>query len=249
MKKKMLFLIIIIYINKIIYISKSKKNKKYKNEEISPKICICTLGKTENRYIKEFVDYYEKYGVDIIFLYDNNDNDGERFEEIIGNYINKGFVKLINWRGRKKQLYNIMNDCYLNNYKLYDWLIFYEIDEYIHLKNYTNIKTFLKEPKFKNCSVIYLNWVFHTDNNLINYDNRSLKERFPIIDKNIRKNANNYKIPVKSILKGNISRLIINCVHTLNRKLKSCNGFGLEPNLDLYYIKNPDFEYYYIVLF
>ena len=101
-----------------------------------------------------------------------------------------------------------MNDCYLNNYKLFDWLIFYEIDEYIHLKNYTNIKTFLKEPKFKNCSVIYLNWVFHTDNNLINYDNRSLKERFPIIDKNIKKNANNYKIPVKSILKGNISRLI-----------------------------------------
>jgi hypothetical protein len=28
--------------------------------------------------------------------------------------------------------------------------------------------------------------------------------------------------------------------------LKSCNGFGLEPNLDLYYIKNPDFENYYI---
>ena len=76
--------------------------KKYKNEEISPKICICTLGKTENRYIKEFVDYYEKYGVDIIFLYDNNDNDGERFEEVIGNYINitlfnkrKKYLKLI----------------------------------------------------------------------------------------------------------------------------------------------------------
>ena len=29
-----------------------------------------------------------------------------------------------------------MNDCYLNNYEKFDWLIFYDIDEYIFLKNY-----------------------------------------------------------------------------------------------------------------
>ena len=37
------------------------------------KVCICTLGKKENRYVREFVEYYEKYGIDKIFLYDNND--------------------------------------------------------------------------------------------------------------------------------------------------------------------------------
>ena len=73
----------------------------------------------------------------------------------------------------------MMDDCYQKNYQNYDWLIFYEVDEYIHLKNYTNIKKFLTEERFNNCSKIYLNWVFHTDNNLIHYDNRSVQERFP----------------------------------------------------------------------
>ena len=53
-------------------------------------ICICTLGKKENRYIREFVTHYEKYGVDKIYLYDNNDINGERFEEVIKDYIDKG---------------------------------------------------------------------------------------------------------------------------------------------------------------
>lgn len=48
--------------------------------------------------------------MDKIFLYDNNDNDEERFEEVIGDYINKGFVKLINWRGKRKQIELYMKD-------------------------------------------------------------------------------------------------------------------------------------------
>jgi len=91
------------------------------------KVCVCTLGKNENRYIKEFVQHYEKYGVDKIFLYDNNDIDGERFETVIKDYSEKGFVDILDWRGKKKQIYNIMNDCYKQNYRNYDWLIFYEI--------------------------------------------------------------------------------------------------------------------------
>ena len=71
------------------------------------------------------------------------------------------------------------NNCYINNYKIFDWIIFYDIDEYIHLENYTNIKDYLNEKKFDKCLKINLNWNIHTDNNLIHYDNRTLKERFP----------------------------------------------------------------------
>ena len=46
----------------------------------------------------------------------------------------------------------------------YDWLLFYEIDEYIHLHNY-NIKSFLNQEKFDGCQLIYLNMICHTDNN------------------------------------------------------------------------------------
>jgi hypothetical protein len=68
----------------------------------------------------------------------------------------------------------------------FDWLIFYEIDEYIHLKYYSNIKQFLSEDKFKNCETIQLNWLFHTDNEKIYYENIPLNIRFPASNKSIK---------------------------------------------------------------
>ena len=63
-----------------------KKYKLIKNQRIKDlKVCLCTLGKNENRYIREFVEFYKNYNVDQIYLYDNNDIDGERFEDVEGN--------------------------------------------------------------------------------------------------------------------------------------------------------------------
>ena len=124
-------------------------------------------------------------------------------------------------------------------------MIFYDIDEYINLKNYTNIKDFLNEKKFENCQAIYLNWVIHTDNNLIHYKNKTLHERFPILEPNARNNNKNKYIPVKSILKGHIPNITVNCLHKLNHRLKGCNGFGVKPKLLLYSME-PDFTYYFI---
>ena len=81
-------MIIIFYSFIIIYkysFSKSKKQN-MKKEDIN--IALCTLGKKENLYIKEFSDHYKNYGVNKIYLYDNNDIDGEIFEDEINDYIN-----------------------------------------------------------------------------------------------------------------------------------------------------------------
>ncbi len=37
----------------------------------------------ENHYIREWIEYYLNLGVDKIFLYDNNDINGEKFEDEI----------------------------------------------------------------------------------------------------------------------------------------------------------------------
>lgn len=66
------------------------------------KVCLCTVGKLENNYIVEFVEHYFKYKVDKIFLYDNNDINGERFEKVLSNYINNNYVEITNYRGQKK---------------------------------------------------------------------------------------------------------------------------------------------------
>ena len=210
------------------------------------KICVCTVGKIENRYIEEFVEHYFKYGIDTIFLYDNNDINGEKFEEVINNYIIKGFVKLINYRGKIRALMEMMNDCYIRNYRYYDWLIFFEIDEYIYLKNVKNIKNFFRKSRFNKCERIQLNWIFHTDNNLLYYDQRPLKERFPQREKKARGVKIGDWNGIKSILRGHIPNITIECVHTLNHKLKTCDGFGHPKQIDGIITKNADFEYYYI---
>jgi hypothetical protein len=222
----------------------------HQNKNQNIKVCICTIGKEENRYIREFVTYYEKFGVDTIFLYDNNDNDNEYFDDVIKDYIDKGFVKVFNWRGIQRPHFKAINDCYVKFNMFYDWLIFYDIDEFIHLSNYINIKDFLNERKFSRCKKIYLNWVMHTDNDLISYENLSLFKRFPQVERDAIID-NNFSQKVKSILRGNISKFIIannsHTSHVITDSVKACNGFGKIINLDEeFYLKNSDSKYYYI---
>ena len=138
----------------LIIINKKKGFAIIKKDNLSNlKVCICTLGKKENKYISEFVEHYKKYGVDKIYLYDNNDINGEKFEDVIGEYVANNFVEIINWRGVKgtSTYFRIMDSCYQSYHDEYDWLIFYELDEFIYLKNYTNIKLFLSNKIYDKC--------------------------------------------------------------------------------------------------
>jgi len=206
------------------------------------KVCLCTVGKYENNYIIEFVEHYFKYNVDKIFLYDNNDINGERFEKILDKYIKINYVEIINNRGQKGIQRRIFTNCYKRNYNNYDWLIFYDLDEFINLKGFSNIKDFLKQKKFHECESIYLNWIIHTDNNLLYYDNRTLFKRFP------EKYTNKKFCRGKTILKGHLERQInFHSTHTPNSKIVRCNGFGKKMEAS-YGIdcKIPDFKFYFI---
>ncbi len=214
-----------------------------KNQKL--KVCLCTLGKKENKYIREFVEHYRKYGVDKIFLYDNNDIDGERFEEVINDYINEGFVELINWRGESKALIKIINNCYQNNHDIYDWLIFYEIDEFIYLKTFNNIKDFLSQKAFDKCKSIQLNWVHRSDNNQFNYQNKPLAVRFREKGENVKQKFNKLAF-IKTIIRGHMNNITISLVHRLSLKIKGCDGFGKKANLKGILAIKPDYEYFYI---
>ena len=72
------------YISLFFFIFELKFENRKKDNKI--KVCLCILGKNEKRYAREFVEYYKKLDVDKIFIYDNNDILGEKFEYMLGDY-------------------------------------------------------------------------------------------------------------------------------------------------------------------
>ena len=181
-----------------------------------------------------------KYGVDKIFIYDNNEINGERFDSILADYMKSNYVEILNYRGIEAKQLRMLQDCYNKNNKYYNWLIFYDIDEFIYLKNFNNIKEFLNRKKFNKCQSIYLNWVIHTDNNLKYYDNRPLYKRFP--EKYINKNYCNGK----TIIRGNLEGIKMQTTHLLDYKIERCNGFGKKFIPRGIFCIIPDYTYYYI---
>ena len=98
-----LFLILLIFFLLFIFFSNNIK------------VCICTIGKNGNKYIREFIEHYKHYGIDKIFIYDNNDINGEYFREVINDYIKNKYIEIINFRGKKKVQLLSYRDCYKKN--------------------------------------------------------------------------------------------------------------------------------------
>ena len=174
------------------------------------------MGKQENLYALEFINYYKKLGIDQIFIYDDNDQKQENFSDLI-NPLKLKNVKILPSINHNQTL--TYTSCY-NNYKYkFDWLLIVDFDEFLVIKN-NNLKTYLSREKFKKCDFISFNWVIPNDNDLLKYDNRSLFERFPGPFKN-----NKF---VKTIIRGNIDDLKYS-IHSPLRSSKkniTCNNVG-----------------------
>ena len=233
--KSIIIRVILIIVNIFINIKLFKKIK----------VCLCTIGKQENLYAREYVNYYRNLGVNKIFIYDNNDKNDEKFDIVLKDYIDKKFVEIIDIRGMIAPQIIAMEDCRKNNYKKFDWLIFYDMDEFLFLRNYSKVNKYLSQKKFDKCQRIQLNWLYHTDNNLLYYDNRTLAERFPEIDNRWKNKKIGGSEGIKSILKGNID-IAINDAHILNPNLTCCDGFGKIKEIEGIITNESDHYYYYI---
>jgi hypothetical protein len=82
---------------------------------------------------------------------------------------------------------------------------------------------------------------------MIYYDNRSLHERFPDTEKNY-KDKNHVELQrVKCILRGHYPNNDVNGWALMSENYKGCDGYGKKAKLiNRVYLKNSDFENYYI---
>ena len=168
-----------VYLNDLM----DKTKLKTINKTQTMKIALCTVGKKENLYAKEFIEYYINLGVNHIFIYDDNEKNDEKIGDIIDlkYYLNISLYEthLMNITHQSEAF----SDCYKNNIEKFDWFIMLDMDEYLYIVNDT-LERYLNSP---------------TINNLIYYRPKPLFERFrpPYIKSKF----------IKSIIRGNISDL------------------------------------------
>ncbi len=125
-------------------------------------ISVVTMFRFEDDYLDEFLHYYIMHGITHFYLYSNKNK--ENTKKILQQYIDKGYVTLIDWNdhpndNRKKwndyQEVSIQNLAFLDFNKNYKnqtkWIIKVDIDELIYSGDKSKIKDILD-----NTSEIYI---------------------------------------------------------------------------------------------
>jgi hypothetical protein len=148
------------------------------NEDNNLKLALCTMGKKENLYVREFVEYYIKIGFDHLFLYDDNDPNTEKIIDEVPAKLKDKVTVIDNLRSINiNNQSDAFTDCYHKNLYKYDWILMVDMDEFLFVIDDT-LKHYLKNPVFDKCDFIKFHWGCTTDNGLVHYDNRTLMERF-----------------------------------------------------------------------
>ena len=234
-KNKILFFI-------IIYIFFCNHYYKKKYEKI--KVCLCVIGKLENIYAKEYVNHYKKLGYDHIYIYDNNNNNSERFSDILFEEIKIGFVSIndfIGFRGKyNNSQYEAYYDCYNKYSRYYDWLSFFDFDEFLDINTKT-IQEFLDKKIYKNCQNIKINWlVYNSYNESLFYENKPLKKRFINIFLNDASNKH-IKSTVRGKIKKNYWSKWLN-PHSSGTNFKACSSSGKKIDSKTPFVNPPDYK-------
>jgi hypothetical protein len=129
--------------------------------------CVC-VAKNEDKYIQEWVEYHLKLGFDDIVLYQNNWRT---------NFNNPNLVKIEfdehRW-DRQVYAYNKFTHDYKSEY---EYAAFFDVDEFLVLKNHKSIKDFLNDYED---SSFHFKWFYFGDNGLEKIDNNnySVLQRF-----------------------------------------------------------------------
>lgn len=164
---------------------------------------ICAIAKNENAYLYEWASYHLSLGFSHIYVYDNNDVDGERVEDVFANTKIASKISVFDVRGKRFVQKNVYNEFYAKGQ--FDWCAFIDIDEFITLDKSKSISEYLTTKS--EWDSVHLNWMCFGDGGKIKYEQDSVVARFvKPWDKNvfytyIDKQENSH---IKSIIKSGL---------------------------------------------
>lgn len=145
-----------------------------KRKEAEMNCIVCAIAKQENRYIYEWAKHHLEIGFKHLHIYDNNDVDGERIEDVFRGTDIEGDVTVHDVRGMKCMQLKVYQECYER--EDFDWCAFIDIDEFITLTDpKMTIAAFLEDKQ--DYEAVHLNWLCYGDDGQLKSDGRGVRER------------------------------------------------------------------------
>lgn len=141
-------------------------------------VALCAIAKCENLYINEWAEYHLNLGFDHIYVYDNNEIDGEKISDVLSD----DRITVLNYRGKHQSSCETQvkayNECYNGYGRKYDWIMFIDIDEFLTLEKFGNIKDFLSQKCFADAKAVRFHWKCYSDSGKLKYEEGSVISRF-----------------------------------------------------------------------
>ena len=209
-------------------------------------ISVVAIAKNEELYIEEWLNAYRKLGVNHFYIFDNNDEGNLSLPSLLSSHKD---VSIIDVRGPEKlKSFGYQAGCYKMAYdqlsKDYDYMGFFDIDEFLYLNDKTIPDWLAEHKEFDDTDVIKFNWLYYGDNGLVHYDNRPVQERFKEPCPINTKYAQNFpeSLHIKCLVKTGNKMLSATC-HTFvleNGKAKSSSGD--ETPMNSPFVNPPNFK-------
>lgn len=137
-------------------------------------LAVCCIVKDENEYLKEWIEYHLKIGVQHFFIYDNESVIA--VSETLQALDLLKFTTVIKVYGKAKQV-TAYNDCLIRNKRTSHWIGFIDADEFIVPKSTGgDLVAFLKD--FEPFGGLGINWLVFGSSGHLKRTNRPQLESF-----------------------------------------------------------------------
>lgn len=141
-------------------------------------VSICAIAKLENNYLYEWAEYHLGIGFSHIYLFDNNDLDGERIQDVFKGTPISDDVTVLDVRGQRCKQLEVYNLCYKSF--CFDWCAFIDIDEFVSFNPGSGITSIQQLISRHEChNAIVLNWLCYGDCDQLYYEKYPVLDRFP----------------------------------------------------------------------
>ena len=154
---------------------KSEKAIEVKQKRVKVRVALIAIGRQENRYAREWVEYHLGLGVEHIYILDNNREGEEHFEAVLSDFIDSGKVTIENYRDQPLAILRAYTEAYHRHKDEYDWIGIIDFDEFLDIRK-GDLDSLLGNRE-ANC--VLINWECYGDNGRVKYSDAPVVERFP----------------------------------------------------------------------